>query len=567
MYFDSNQLIVSLLAVFLASAIAGVLVFQRDGNRKSTRYWCSVLLGALAVLALWSWVRFGEFHTIHVDAPGEQASAPNRRKVERHVPFHFHEFFHYYMGAKYFREVGYEGIYDCAALADKEIAEEDGVRPRINGYIRDLEDVLKDKTYDAAIAHCRDELLPQMKPGRWDSFKSDMRELRRLVPDDYWGGVVVDAGFNPPPSWVLVGGAVANIVPIRLAGMSSYLLATSLDVLLLGVCFFVLRRAFGAPVAATAAVYFGASFIASYAWNGGAFLRYTWVTTLVLGLVATRRGRWALAGALLAASACDRVFPAAFAIGAAVPLAFGALRSLDDRRKLLRFAAGFAGTALALFVLSTLVYGFDAWRVFFQRIVRHGDVYYVMHIGLKKVLTWRDWVPQQNFHGHPGMKLFHDWNVRLRETATSMRSVAIPLQLAAVGGAIYAGLRRKPYESALLFGIVSMFFFNIPANYYYVVVVLVPALLLRAAMTAPTVGKRLREYACLTAFTAFWITTLIAPRLSGDDIVYDHTICVALLVFLGFWILAWLEHPDRIRARLPGAARQASGQAAVVMNP
>jgi len=565
MYFDSNQLIVSLLTVFLASAIGAVLVFQRDGARKATRYWGTILLSACALMAIWSWVRFGEFHVIHVDAPGEQAAAANRRKVERHVPFHFHEFFHYYVGAKYFQEVGYEGIYDCAALADKEIAEEDGVRPRISGYIRDLDDVLRDKPYEVALAHCHDELQPHFAPGRWDAFKQDIRELRRLVPDDYWSGVVTDAGFNPPPSWVLVGGAVANTIPIRLAGTSSYLVATSLDMVLLAACFLVLRRAFGAPIAATAAIYFGATFIATYAWNGGAFLRYTWVTTLVLGLVATRRGRWALAGALLAASTCDRLFPAGFAVGAAVPLAFGALRSLEDRAKLKRFAAGFAGTVAVLFVLSTLVFGFDAWRVFFQRIVRHGDVYYVMHIGLKKVLAWRDWVPQQNFHGHAGMKLFHDWNVRLREAAASMRSVGIPLQLAATGGAVYAGLRRKPYESAMLFGIVSMFFFNIPANYYYVVIVLVPALLLRAAMTAPRLENRLRHFAALTAFNAFWITTLVAPRMSGDDIVYDHTICVALLIFLGFWILVWLEHPSRLRLRVPGAAGAA--RQAVVMNP
>jgi Glycosyltransferase family 87 len=562
MFFDSNQLITSLLVVFLASAIAGVLVFQRSGPRRETRFWCTILLTACAIAALWSWIRFGDFHTIHVDAPGEQASAPNRRKIERHVPFHFHEFFHYYMGAKYFREVGYEGIYDCAALADKEIAEQDGVKPRIGGYIRDLEDVLRDKPYEAAVAHCQDDLVPHMSPGRWEAFKGDIRELRRLVPDDYWSGVVVDAGFNPPPSWVLVGSAVANVIPIRLAGMSTYLVATSLDVVLLAACLIVIRRAFGAPIAATAAVYFGASFIASYAWNGGAFLRYTWLTTLVLALVATRRGRWALAGALFAASTCDRLFPAGFAFGAVLPLALLALRSVEDRRKLGRFGAGFGGTIVVLVVLSTIVFGMESWRIFFQRIFRHGDVYYVMHIGLKKVLTWRDWVPSQNFHGHAGMKLFHDWNLRLRETWVSMRGVAIPLQLVATGGAVYAGLRRRPYESALLVGIVGMFFFNLPANYYYVVVALVPALLLRAAMTAPSLERRLREFGALTAFNAFWITTLLASRLVGDDIIYDHTICVAMLIFLGVWIVTWLQHPDALRARFPGAARQD-----VVMNP
>ena len=562
MFFDSNQLITSLLVVFLASAIAGVLVFQRNGARRDTRFWCTILLTACAIAALWSWIRFGEFHTIHVDAPDVQASAPNRRKIERHVPFHFHEFFHYYMGAKYFREVGYEGIYDCAALADKEIAEQDGVKPRISGYIRDLEDVLRDKTYEAAVAHCQDDLVPHMSPGRWEAFKDDIRELRRLVPDDYWSGVVVDAGFNPPPSWVLVGSAVANIIPIRLAGMSTYLVATSLDVVLLVVCLVAVRRAFGAPVAAMAAVYFGASFIASYAWNGGAFLRYTWLTTLVLALVATRRGRWALAGAMFAASTCDRLFPAGFAFGAALPLALLALRSAEDRRKLGRFGAGFGAhdpgprrrehARLRRRVLADLLPAHLPPR---RRVLRHahrpeeGD--HVARLGAIAEL------PRAR-----GDELFHDWNLRLRETWVSMRGVAIPLQLVATGGAVYAGLRRRPYESSVLVGIVGMFFFNLPANYYYVVIVLVPALLLRAAMTAPSLERRLREFGALTAFSAFWITTLVASRLVGDDIVYDHTICVALLIFLGVWIVTWLQHPDALRARVPGAARQD-----VVMNP
>ena len=31
---------------------------------------------------------------------------------------HYHEFFHYYLGSKYFRELGYTGLYDCVALAE-----------------------------------------------------------------------------------------------------------------------------------------------------------------------------------------------------------------------------------------------------------------------------------------------------------------------------------------------------------------------------------------------------------------------------------------------------------------
>lgn len=528
-------------------------MLYRGAGRRTVRVWGVRLLGVCALVALASWTDFGKLHTIHVDAPGQAEAAPGRRKIERVLPFHFHEFFHYYLGAKYFRENGYEGLYDCTALADAELAEQQHVRPRIGGWVRDLDDVLVDKTYEQAKAQCRDEIRPRFSDRRWREFEDDLRELQRLVPDGWWGDVVFDAGFNPPPSWVVVGGAFANAIPIRAGGVPTFLLATSLDVLLLLACFLALRSAFGDATAAMAGVFFGATFIATYAWNGGAFLRYTWVAALVLALAATRRGRWALAGALFAASTCDRLFPIGFAAGAALPLAVRAIRSPEDRRKLARFGAGFGGTVAALVGVSLALYGVRAWEVFFERILRHGDVYYVMHIGLKKVLTWRDWVPHQDFRNHYGLHNFHDWNLRLRATWHAMWPIAIPIQLAGALGAAWASLRRRPYEASLLFGVVGMFFFNIPANYYYVVLALVPALLLRAAMTAPTPSLRLREYAALTAFTLFWVTTLLASRWTPDDIVYDHLICVALLLFLVAWIGLWIRvRPVRqlLRARL-----------------
>jgi hypothetical protein len=551
-FFESRQLVVSLLAIALSGGVATALVFWRAGERRLARRWGTFVLFACALTALFAWTRFGSRHTVYVDAAGEEPSDPHRKKVAQHLNFHFSEFFHYYLGAKYFPEVGYEGLYDCTALGDSETAEEDHVRPRIGGWVRDLDDVLTDKTYTSALAHCRDELKPRFTPQRWSAFKGDIRELRRLVGDDMWPGLVYDAGFNPPPSWVLLGCAVANAIPIRLAGTSSFLFATGLDLALLFACAFALRWAFNAPVAAIAAVFFGATFIASYGWNGGAFLRYTWLTTLVVGLCALKRGRWVLAGAFLGASACDRVFPAGFAFGAMIPVAWGAIRlhSVEDRRRLLRFGAGFGATVLTLVAVSLVVFGTESWRVFVHRIGRHGDVYFVMHIGLKKVLTWRDWVPNQNFHGHLGLRAFHDWNLRLRETWGHMRLLAIPLQLAAAGGAAYAGLRRRPYESALLFGVVAMFFFSLPANYYYVVLALVPALLLNAAMTAPSRPRRQRDYGVFVAFLAFWVMTLLAPRIWDDGIVYDYVICLGLAIFLGVWIVIWGDHTRSLLRRI-----------------
>ena len=534
---DERQLYVSLFALALSAWCAGLLVLRRDGvlgRRLVTATLCVAMVSALV-----AWTNFGQVHGLWVDKPGVVAGDPHRAKTEIRRPFHAYEYYHYYLGAKYFRELGYEGLYDCTALADGEIAVEDGYPARITGWVRDLDDVLRDKPFTAARKHCTDDIKPHFSPARWASFKYDIRQLRSLVGEGFWPEVVGDAGFNPPPSWCVFGSAVANLLPVKVGDFPMYLVASGIDMVLLVICFVALFRAFGLPAAAMFGVFVGASLIAAYGWNGGAFLRYTWLTTLIVGLCFLQRGRWALAGAFLAASACDRVFPAAFAMGALVPVAYRALRSAHDRRRLVRFGVSFGATTAVLCLLGLAVFGLDAWRMFFLRILRHGDVYYGMHIGLKKVITWRDWTPRVNFAGHTGLGVFHDWNLRLRDTWRSMWWLTIPMQAAALLGAAYAGMRRRPYESAVLMGVVGMFFFNLPANYYYVVLAVVPAVILVAATRSRTSAMRGRELAVLGAFYVFWVATLLFPRSMRNVLILNHAICSTLLAFLAVWILAW----------------------------
>jgi len=496
-----------------------------------------------------SWFRFGAFHDVFMDSDGSDVS-PHRHKIALHQPFHFSEFFHYYLGSKYFRELGYLGLYDCTTLADREIASEEHSPPRITAYVRDLEDVLRDRPADEAARRCETVERPRFSTDRWAAFKADARELRRMVPDGWWNGVVRDAGFNPPPSWVVVASAIANLIPIRWGSTPTYLLATSIDLLLIGATFLAIRAAFGWTSAVIASVYFGASFIASYGWNGGAFLRFTWIASVAFGLAAVKRKQWLLAGSLFGLAACDRVFPAAFAVGAAIPIAFQSLRSRDARIVLLKFVGGLGASTVGLVIVSSAVFGIAPWLLFFVRILKHGDVYYVMHIGLKKVLTFRDWVPAQNFFDHEGMVRFHDWNLRLRTTWGQMRPIAILVQALVTVGVVRASLHRRPHETAILGGVVAMYFFNLPANYYYAILALVPALLFRSSATAASESVRMRDYVLFIAFNMFWIFTLISSRVWSDGIVYDYYICLSLGIFLVIWIAAWLDADIRTLWRL-----------------
>ena len=176
MFFDSNQLLASLFTVFFAFAIGSAIALERGRGRRVVRKWAPWLLGVLAVVALWSWTRFGDMHAIYVDAQPGMNGAVGRHKIEKRVPFHFHEFFHYYLGGKYFRQVGYQALYDCVALADSEIAAEEHVPVRAGmpdgnrRWVRSLDDVLSDRPYDAALDHCRGEFRPKFSDARWEQF-------------------------------------------------------------------------------------------------------------------------------------------------------------------------------------------------------------------------------------------------------------------------------------------------------------------------------------------------------------------------------------------------------------
>jgi hypothetical protein len=526
------QVIVSVLAVVGGTVVASALLRRRISTRAARRW-----LGAFAVLAVVAWTRFGQLHSMFVRPPG----APESARVERHRPFQFHEFFHYFVGSKYFPALGYLGLYDCTALADAEIAARDGTAPKVVGYVRDLGDVRVDETADQAKRDCATGARARFSPERWQAFEDDLRQLQALVPDAWWPDVVGDKGLNPPPTWLVLGVAVANLIPVHAAWGPTYLFVTSIDVLLLGLTYLALARAFGRSAAALAAITFGASFLASYGWLGGAVLRFTWIAALAGSIACMRRGRWVAAGVLLGWAVCDRVFPAAFAVGAAIPLAAHAARIRTDRERLARFALGFGATVAVVFALSVALFGLDAWRVFVERTARDAHVHNVLHVGLDKILTYRSWVPAQAFGGHEGLLRFRAWNERIDATWASERPLAWAVQIALLGAAAWASRRRAPHEAALLLGVTAMFVLASPASYYYVVLALVPVVLLRS-----------RQLGALLAFQVFWLLTLLAPRVVADPIVQDLIVCVALAAFLCVWIAVWGRRDP------PGAASPAT---------
>lgn len=319
----------------------------------------------LPALALLAWVVYLNFFSFH--------------GARTYV--HVHDVAHYYLGSKYFTELGYGNLYIAMLRAEAE---------RFDDHFKSIE--ARDLRTNALV-HIRVLLArsgavkARFTPERWDDFQLDVAYFREAMGHQY-GEILRDHGFNPTPFWVLIGGSLANLVP---AGSAAGILRLCLlDLALLAVMFLGIGWAFGAEMALIAMIYFCVLFGAGFGWTGGAFLRHMWLVGLVAAVCCVRRGYHALAGGLLAWATLLRIFPVAFLYGLACKAVWdiAARRSLP--RTALRMLASFVATSALLFAVTGLLPGrFANWQGFRINMERHLQHTAYNTIGLTEILAYR----------------------------------------------------------------------------------------------------------------------------------------------------------------------------------
>jgi len=294
-------------------------------------------------------------------------------------PFHRWEHFTYFIGAKYFRELSYPRIYRCTAVADAELLGRAAMRGRT---IRDLstDEVIPASTALADPADCKRHFSPE----RWRAFQADVDFFRQASGPTYWADMQTDHGFNPPPPWIVAGGALAELAP---ASVRTQTLLARIDPLLLIAMFALVAWAFGARVLWIALVVWGCQFPASGSWTCGAFLRQDWLLALVASVCLARRRWWVAAGAALATSSALRVFPALLLVLPALAAVHHRLRKGSFSAAHRRFALGLVLGGVGWFAVSSAIYGVDSWRAFAQHIAAHREASLANHVGLRAILS------------------------------------------------------------------------------------------------------------------------------------------------------------------------------------
>jgi hypothetical protein len=301
-------------------------------------------------------------------------------------------------------------------------------------------------------------------PARWESFRRDMRYFRETMGTQAYLGSMQDHGANATPVWM----AMASLLFAPFAASEPALIATGLlDPLLLLVAFVAIGKSFGLRTMLVSMVVFGANDFYMFGTNwAGATLRHDWMAWLALGLCALRTQRFWLGGALLALSAMIRAFPALALCGVILPLfgwlwarwqAAGRLPSLAElahqARPTGRILGGAVLTALALWLGSSLMLGFDAWGTWLHKVaLLHRDPH-VNHVSLRALLGGSD------------------------GAVTRVLVERAPLLVLAITAfvtlAVIAARGKRPEQAAVIGVMLVPIVFH-PANYYAHLVFVVP---------------------------------------------------------------------------------------------
>ena len=469
---------------------------------------------ALGVLALSSLVVYLNFFSFH----GARTFV------------HLHDTAHYYLGAKYFTELGYEGLYTAMLRAEAEAYDSHFMTLEA----RDL--TTNELVHIRELLRRSDEVKAGFTPERWRDFVRDVAMFRDALGPQY-AGLFVDHGFNPTPLWPALGGALANLVP---AGSRAGILALALiDPVLLAAAFAAVVWAFGWDAALLAAIHFCVVFGAGFGWTGGAFLRYLWLASLVVALASLRKERHAFAGGLVALAAALRVFPAFFAL----PILVKAAHSLWRRRRIepaqRSFLLGLLGVGAGLFLLSGLQgRGLGAWQEFQAHMGVHVDTISPNLVGLTGALA---------YHETPAKITAEEMRAERERRARIHRLQLATFFLAAVVAVVLLAPMLDDIAALLLAVPLLLTGLDLAGYYYVLLVLLVIANWNRPLRLAAFFGLELCCYALL----------LFEDR---EHILYIYRSVLLLYLLVAFQIQPLRDRLAQLwkgRATVPSAASPA----------
>lgn len=371
--------------------------------------------------------------------------------------------FYYYLGAKYFSEVGYFNLHTCALEADDETG----------GYWYWIKEVRDMETYRIVPR----SVLPQcprtnFSTERWREFSQDVEYFALLAPPSYFASAFADKGFNPPPSWAALAKPLAQAVPISNRRVASIVFNLDIIAVLIGVLI-IWRNSGGIAALLTSGLaifYFG-----NFGRIGGNFLQYVWFPLLIAAVILWAKGRPGFSGAALGMAAGLQVFPLFFGMPIVVRGIIDFLRRSKKTawRPHFRFSGALIAVMLASFLLGSLAgRGVGAWGEWQKKISIHKNYLQgeIFDIGLANIVA-----ATISTNHSDGDSYVDDVPKNLARLEALKSNIWIYRVLCAIFLAVWAlVVARAPADDLFGHGILVMYATVSSSPYYYLTLALVP---------------------------------------------------------------------------------------------
>ena len=368
---------------------------------------------------------------------------------------HRWDLFHTVIGAKYFPELGYDHLYDCAYVLAKR--EHPNAFHRVDK-IRDLSTL---KYVKAKKVLETSDCTQRFTPERARSFVDDVYAFGELGLKKRWHEAFKDKGYNGTPFYTLLARSIVNDVPIAYGPMLGLAL---IDVSLLIGALVVLGLTRGWPTAFLALAILATCFPGRFVHMGGSFLRFDYLAALIAGLCALASKRPAIAGALLAYATLIRAFPAFFVLGVLIAYAAQSWQARKLSSEAVRFCSGGLAATLVLggatFVLAD---GWRDWSLWWTELQSHTRYSAAFRVGFKHMFMLDgNLTSDEGFVQYPDKAAFFQ----------DRRAFYYLGALALLAPLLARARRWDPVTFSALFGVTAFFIAVIATRYYYAALVL-----------------------------------------------------------------------------------------------
>ena len=478
------------------------------------------ILALLGLVAFLTYFNFGSFHF------------PNF--------IHGWDTFHYYIGSKYSRELSYDRLYECVAVADSELP---SLRRRVEmRKLTNLRTNILQTTADI-LAHperCKQHFTPE----RWQSFQRDLAYFRTLENARRWDDAQTDHGYNGTPVWNIAGSLLANLAP---ASRTQVYILNSLDSAYLAAGCLMIAWSFGWRVLAIALLVFATNFPSRFYWTGGAFLRWDWLFWMIASVCLLKRQHPIAAGLALAYSTLLRMFPIFLFVAPVLAASYHIVRHRKLPTTYLRFFAGAAlGAALLIPAGMAVVGRASTYQDFVRNTMKHSGTALTNNMGLRTVVAYRPSEAGRVMRSEGQTDPWAKWKQARLDSFQRSK----PVYFAAVAAfLVLLGLAVRETEPWAALALSATFIpFGVELTCYYYAFVIVVALL---CLKSERLAFRLL---LLTAFTQFVAWAPIKGMPTWLDEQYTLMSVATLIVFIA---IAW-EFISQRRLALAGVGAVAS---------